>query len=151
MLGALGAAVALGGCGLGNLTGNANVPAHSVSVFHLRPGMCFSPPTKVVAEVSNLRVLSCRRPHTSEVFARIRARGAKGGAYPGAPKLETEANARCLEAFAPYVGVEYQHSTLFYTYLLPSVRSWTANDRQIVCVITTTGKKMSRSVRNSRQ
>ena len=45
-------------------------------------------------------------------------------AYPGDDVLETFAQGACAQRFAGYVGVDYLDSTLFFTYLLPSARSW---------------------------
>jgi hypothetical protein len=121
----------------------------SVSVFHLKVGDCLVPPTAVKAEITSVKVVACREAHTQEVFALVTDPG--GDNYPGASKLETFANGNCLEHYQGYVGVAYQDSSLFYTYLLPSVRSWAANDRSIVCVITTTGQKLTSSVKGSKR
>jgi hypothetical protein len=40
---------------------------------------------------------------------------------------------------------------LFYTYLLPSVRSWAANDRTVVCLVTTTGQQLTASMKGARR
>jgi hypothetical protein len=121
----------------------------NVSVFHLKPGECVVPPTQIKAELTKVKVVSCREPHTQEVFAMVTDAG--GDTYPGSTKLETFANGNCLEHYAAYVGVPYQDSSLFYTYLLPSVRSWAANDRTVVCVITTTGQRLTSSVKGSKR
>jgi hypothetical protein len=121
----------------------------SVSVFHLKVGDCLVPPTAVKAEITSVTIVACKEAHTQEVFALVTDPG--GDNYPGASKLETYANGNCLEHYQAYVGVAYQDSSLFYTYLLPSVRSWAANDRTIVCVITTTGQKLISSVKGSKR
>lgn len=118
-------------------------------MFHLRSGECLNPPGKVQAQVSDLKVLSCHAPHTQQVYALLKAPG--GDNYPGAQSLQKFANAKCLQHFAGFVGVAYQHSTLFYTYLLPSVRSWAAGDRTVTCLVTTTGAKLTSSVKGSKR
>lgn len=138
-------AVLVAGCG-GSSKGSVSA---NISVFHLKPGQCLVPPTDVKAELSTVKVVSCREPHTQEVYALVNDPG--GDNYPGTTQLETFANGNCLEHYQSYVGVAYQHSSLFFTYLLPSVRSWAANDRTIVCVITTTGQKLTRSVKGSKR
>jgi hypothetical protein len=137
--------VVAGGC---SVTHKASSGA-DVSVFHLKLGDCLVPPTTPQAELTSVKVVSCSKPHTQEVFALVHDPG--GSTYPGASKLESFANGSCLEHYQAYVGVPYQDSSLFYTYLLPSVRSWSANDRQVVCVITTTGQELTRSVRGSKR
>ncbi len=121
----------------------------SVSVFHLKAGDCLVPPTDVKAELTSVKVVSCREAHTQEVYALVT--DPAGDNYPGASHLETFANGNCLEHYESYVGVAYQDSSLFYTYLLPSVRSWAAKDRTIVCVITTTAQKLTTSVKGSKR
>ena len=49
-----------------------------------------------------------------------------------------------------YVGVDYLDSSLFYTYLLPSARSWDDDDRSVVCFVTSPGEPLQRSVKGSR-
>ena len=141
--------VALGACNTLGLGKKVKFPAHNLSVFALRVGACLNPPTKVVAQVSTLSVTSCRAPHTEEVYALVKDHA--GSTYPGPQKLQSFANAQCLQAFGSYVGVPYQRSSLFYTYLLPSVRSWSSGDRTITCLVTTTGAKLTRSVKGSKQ
>lgn len=147
LAGVVGAAVLLGGCSIGSKA--ALRTAHPVSVFHLQPGQCLNPPTSVQAQVSSLDVISCQAPHTQQVFALVRNGG--GATYPGPQALQAFANAKCLQHFATFVGVPYQQSSLFYTYLLPSVRSWAAGDRTVTCVVTTTGAKLTSSVQGSKR
>ncbi len=147
LLGAVMTAVLVGGCSL--FSSSAKVPTRSESVFHLLVGQCLDPPSKVVAEVSNLDVVSCRSPHTEQVFALVHDNA--GDNYPGSKPLVTFANAKCLQHFESFVGVPYQRSSLFYTYLLPSVRSWSSGDRTVTCVITTTGAKLTASMKGSKR
>lgn len=128
---------------------NSALGAHPDSVFQLRVGDCLNPPSKVAAQVVTVSVIPCNRPHTQEVFALVKDAGPS--TYPGAESIQTVANAKCLQYFAGYVGVPYQRSSLFYTYLLPSVRSWEAGDRTITCIITTTGQRLTSSVKGSKR
>ena len=121
----------------------------SLSVFHLRAGDCVVTPTAVKAELTSLDVVSCHQAHTQEVYALVSDSG--GDTYPGTAALQTFANGACLQRFASYVGVDYRDSSLFYTYLLPSVRSWAAGDHTVDCVITTTGQKLTQSVKGSKE
>jgi hypothetical protein len=129
----------------------------ATSVFKTKVGQCMVPPTAIKAEITSVKVVSCTTPHTQEVFAIVSYAPKAGGstttstdAFPGVATLRTYADGTCLQQFAGYVGVDYRDSTLFYTYLLPSARSWSANDRKIVCVIETTGQQLAASVKGSR-
>ncbi len=120
----------------------------NLSVFHLRPGTCVVTPTQIKAQLSTLQAVPCKEPHTEEVYALVDDKA--GQTYPGTTALQTFANGACLQRYAGYVGVDYRDSSLFFTYLLPSVRSWAAGDHTIDCVISTTGQTLTRSVKGSK-
>lgn len=143
------AALALGGCNLFGIGATQKYTTRNLSVFTLHVGECLNPPTKIVAQVSTLQTLSCSAPHTEQVYALVRYRASNN--YPGPTKLQSFANAKCLQDYAGFVGVPYQQSSLFFTYLLPSVRSWASGDRTVTCVVTTTGAKLKKSVQGSKR
>lgn len=118
-----------------------------LSVFHLRAGECAITPQAVKAQLSKLTVVSCRQPHTQEVYALVNDNA--GSNYPGTTALQSFANGACLQRFSGYVGADYRDSSLFYTYLLPSVRSWAQGDRTVDCLITTTGQQLTKSVKGT--
>ena len=116
----------------------------------LQPGDCMLAPTKVSANVTTVHVVPCKDAHPMEAYALVVYD--KGDAYPGDKELGRFADGACLEHYSDYVGSDYQDSTLYYTYLLPSARSWQDNkDRTIICVITTTGDQLSSSVKGSQR
>jgi hypothetical protein len=137
--------LAAGACGGSRPSLGANL-----SVFHLKVGECLVPPKNIQAELSSVKVVACREPHTQEVFAVIQDNTSSDN-YPGDQVLRSFADGQCLQQFRGYVGVDYRQSSLYYTYLLPSVRSWSAGDRTVVCVITTTGQQMTSSVKGSKR
>lgn len=137
------------GCSLFGSSG----PGHSVSTFKLKPGDCLVPPTQVKAELSNVRVVACTQPHTQEAYAVVHMSGSVATAdapYPGPAALKQFADGQCAQRYAGYVGVAYPDSSLFFTYLLPSPRGWQADDRSVVCIVTTTGNQLTKSVKGSR-
>jgi hypothetical protein len=132
----------------------------STSVFDVKPGECFVAPKNVKAELSNIDQVPCTQPHTQEAYALVtyQASGtgpsaAPGGdAYPGGDALDKFAKGACAQRFTAYVGVDYQDSSLFFTYLLPSARSWEQDDdRTVLCFVTTTGGTLTTSVKGSRR
>lgn len=143
------AAIGLGGCSFLGLGGKTVYKPYTVSVFHLSVGECLNPPTTVVASVATLSAISCHAPHTQQVFALVPDNA--GDNYPGSSALVKFANAKCLQAFAAFDGIPYQQSSLFYTYLLPSVRSWSSGDRTVTCIITTTGQKLTSSMKGAKR
>lgn len=146
---AVATAATVAGCG-GSAPGNGQ----NVSVFHVRPSQCFLPPQQVKAELTKVDRVACSQPHTQEVYAVVDYTAADGQSptdYPGDTALKQFADGVCAQRFASYVGIDYQDSSLFLTYLLPSARSWQqAHDRQVVCFVTTTGRLLHSSVRGSK-
>lgn len=135
--------------------GHSKSGAHSVSAFDIKPGQCLLPPKDVHQEISDLSVIDCGKPHTQEAYAVVKYDGAgseNGAPYPGQAKLDTFASGACGQRYESYVGVPYQDSSLFYTYLLPSPRSWQeGDDRNVICFVTTTGEQLHASVKGSRR
>lgn len=107
-----------------------------------------NPPKKVQADLTSIEVVPCTTSHSQEVYALVKDSG--GSTYPTATKLNAFANAACLDHFAAYVGVPYQQSKLYFTYLLPSVRSWADGDRTVVCVAETVGTPLIKSIKGSK-
>jgi hypothetical protein len=144
----------------------------TVSVFKLHPSQCLTPPkSNPNLQVSTVTVVPCTQSHTEEVYCVLpyspsppggiprcpasppRLGGNLTENYPGDKALETFANAMCLDEFQPYVGTPYKDSSLYYSYLYPSPRSWddpTRRDRMVACVLVTTGAPLTRSAKGSR-
>lgn len=136
-----------------SLFGGSSASGKNVSTFKLKPGECAVPPAQVKAELSTLRVVGCTQPHTEEAYAVVKYTGAgaaTGSNYPGDAPLTKFANGICAARYQGYVGVAYPDSSLFFTYLLPSPRSWQDDDRSVVCFVTTTGQQLKKSVKDSR-
>jgi hypothetical protein len=122
--------------------------SHQESVFHLAVGQCLVPPKKVQADLTKIEVVTCTMAHTQQVYALVNDHG--GSTYPTPAKLNEFANAACLDRFAGFDGIPYQRSKLYFTYLLPSVRSWAGGDRTVVCVAETTGRPLKKSLRGAK-
>lgn len=146
---ALPLALAATGC-----TKGGGSEGQDVSVLDLGVGRCVVPPGQVHEEIATLKVVPCTQPHTEESYAVATYTGAAAGAdepYPGNPTLKTFADGACAQRYASYVGVDYRDSSLFFTYLLPSPRSWQDDDRSVLCFVTTTGEQLTTSVKGSRR
>ncbi len=138
------AGVAGGACSLIGTSGGS----HLESVFKLQVGQCLVPPKKVQAELTSIEVVACSTPHTQQVYALVQDHG--GTTYPTPTKLDAFANAACLDRFAAFDGIPYQQSKLYFTYLLPSVRSWADGDRTVVCVAETVGRPLTESIKGAK-
>jgi hypothetical protein len=143
---AAGAVLLLSGCGL------FGDDSEQTSVFDAEPGMCFNAPAEVEAQIDELDQVPCVDPHDQEAYAVAEFQppeGEGGDAFPGGEVLKAFADGACAQEFAGYVGVDYLDSELFFTYLLPSPRSWEQEDREVLCLVTGTGDKLEGSVKGT--
>lgn len=119
---------------------------------------CTQPPTaevgdcldaaSVAEEVSEIPTVSCEDPHDAEVYHKF---DMPDGDYPGDDALFTAAEEGCVDAFEPYVGMDYAESEIWITYLTPLEASWsTANDREVICILET-DDPVTGSLKNSRR
>lgn len=134
------------GCGL---FGGADDEQEGVR--SIKPGQCFLVPKEVKAQVADLGSVPCNEPHDRESFAVLPYEPpdaeTDGEVFPGDDALITFADGRCAEAFGNYSGVPYLDSDLYFTYLLPSPRSWQVGDREVVCFAFDPGRPLSGSLR----
>lgn len=141
--------VALGGCGGKS---DASKP-QSKPVLDLgtgAEGTCLKVDNKLGAEVTKLPVIACDQPHTHEIYAVVHY--TEKDVYPGTAELETFAQRECLGAFEPYVGVSAFDSTLFFTWMVPSLEGWNGKDkdRDVLCVLgAEDGRQLTTSMKGS--
>ncbi len=127
----------------------------SVSVFDLEPGDCVLSPSDVQAELTELAQVECEVEHHMEVYARVEFPVADDDGdpqFPGDAGTKAFADGACAEEFAGYVGADYRDAPahIFFTYLVPSARSWSdGSDRTVTCFVTTTGAPLTGSVAGS--
>ena len=80
-------------------------------------------------------MVDCAGPHTYEVFGAAPIPAGASASFPGADALNAAADAACRPDFEAYVGVDFNDSTWFGTFLNPSASTWATGDREIVCVL----------------
>lgn len=142
------AALLVGGC-------SSEEDVESSSVFAAEPGQCFLAPEDVEAQIADLDRVDCSEPHDHEAYAVVPyeppGEEESSDDYPGDEALTAFADGACAEEYQPYVGVDYLDSALFFTYLLPSARSWQEDDRSVLCLVTATGRQLAGSVKGTNQ
>ena len=129
--------------------------AVSVPAQQIRVGQCVVPPKTPTAELSTVSVVPCSERHTQEAYALVTfvpasSAASLGDTYPGADVLKKFADGACAQRYPEYIGVTYADSSLFFTYLLPSARGWSAKDRVVTCFVTTTGVSLTKSVKGTK-
>ena len=100
-------------------------------VPQIKVGECTSAMT-TDTEVSKIPKVACDKPHEWEVYA---SSVAKGESFPGNDVLGSQAEEFCLAQYQPFVGIEYDDSTLEVNYLTPTEKSWVLGDRDLTCLI----------------
>ncbi len=123
-------------------------------VYDIEPGQCFLGPEEVKAQIEDLEEVPCDEAHDREAYAVITYEAPEGQSadqFPGDEELTRFAQGACAAEFKTYVGIDYADSEYFFTYLLPSPRSWEDDDRDVLCLVIGTGEPLSRSVKDSNQ
>ena len=145
--------IALGFAGYNLLTqadrdgSGAIVDQGSIDAFAVKLGDCFNDPSSDgLSEVSSLHGVPCSEPHDNETFAVFDLGLAS---FPGEDKIADVAFDACLERFEPFVGRDYESSSLDIYALYPTDASWKHhNDREVVCaVFDMEAKKLTGSVK----
>lgn len=122
--------------------------AGDLSVFDLVEGDCVVLDSDVEAANSTLPVVPCDEPHQAEVYSLVVLDDLDQ--YPGERELSNRAELECVGTFGDYVGVELADSTLFFTYMIPAVRSWQEDgDRTVVCMALGVGGPLEGSVKGT--
>jgi hypothetical protein len=154
-LGAL-VAVVVGGLAGCSLFGDDEHKSDSTSVFDIKVGQCFLalPAKDIQKDLTELPRVDCDKPHQQESYALPTyvdpGTTTTPKVFPGDAALKSFADGTCAQEFQGYVGVDYRDSSLFFTYLAPSARSWEQDeDRTVICFVTTTGQTLTASVADS--
>ena len=124
------AAAALSAC---SSDPNPNKPA-SKDALAVARGECLLVDDALAAQVAKLPVIECTKKHTHEIFAKVP--DTEHQVYPGQASLEQLAETKCYGAFEDYVGISPFDSSLYITWIVPSLGSWNdKSDRTILCVL----------------
>jgi hypothetical protein len=127
-----------------NLTGD-DTTAGDDDVFQIKVGECFNDETPEGETVSEVEKVDCSEPHIWEAYKSIII-DEGDGTYPGEDVVTTKSETDCKAAFAEYVGIDYDNSTLYLSFYYPTAETWAQiNDREILCIVTTTDDYTTKS------
>jgi len=117
------------------------------SVLNLEVGQCITD-TAQEGQVSSVPVVACSEPHTGEIYALPQL---PDGDFPGEQAVGDQADQLCGgQAFQDYVGLPYDQSEIYITWLSPTAGTWADGDREIVCILANQdGSNLAGSMRGS--
>lgn len=127
----------------------AIVSEGSVDAFQMRVGDCFDDGSAFTSEeVNSVPGVPCAKPHDNEVYAVF---DVTASSFPGDAMAEM-AHDGCLTRFEPFVGKDYESSSLDIATLYPTRESWQGqNDREVVCAVyDLEGEKLTGTVKGLR-
>jgi hypothetical protein len=112
----------------------AIVDGGSVGAFQVRVGDCFDDAVvdEGEYEVSDVPGVPCTEPHDNETYAVF---DLAVDSFPEGDAMGELAYESCYERFQPFVGRDYETSTLDINMMYPSRESWQQNDREVICAV----------------
>ena len=127
----------LSACSSDNTTRNDDgeiVEGGDLGVFAVQEGDCVNFPEDDTA-IQSFDAVACEEPHDGEIYELFDITGFDE--YPGDAEISTQAGEGCRSAFESFVGIDYDSSVLFFTFLSPSQGTWNDfDDREVICIIT---------------
>ena len=127
----------LSACSSDNTTRNDDgeiVEGGDLGVFAVQEGDCVNFP-EGGGDVASFDAVACEDPHDGEIYELFDITGFDE--YPGDDAVSTQAGEGCRDAFESFVGIDYDSSVLFFTFLSPSEGTWNdLDDREVICIIT---------------
>lgn len=110
--------------------------AGKIDAFAIRSGDCFNDKRSAsvnASEVSSLAAVPCEEPHDNEIYALFNLEVA---AFPENEAIAEIVNEECLIRFAPYVGRDYESSSLEIAAMQPTLQAWNEpGDREVACIL----------------
>lgn len=115
------------------------------------PGTCLVAAPDLGPEVTGIPTVPCTEEHTHELYAVVPYED--GDVFPGLAALDAFAQRSCVAEFEGYVGISVFDSTLTFSWLVPTLASWSNNgDRDVLCVVGPfDGSNLSVSVKDSQR
>jgi putative regulator of septum formation len=110
------------------------------AVYGLRPGQCVNAGPNSLS----FTLVSCASPHDAEVFARFSLPAA---AWPGSSAVRQKAGDGCASRLSGYLNPQLASIGLTQEYVYPNRDAWEANQRTVVCEVSSGSGRLTGSVR----
>jgi Septum formation len=118
-----------------------------VSVFDLEVGQCFNQTEETIVE--EVEVIDCESLHDYEIYGVANHPAADGEPWVGEGEMESFVKTECVERFEPFVGMDYESSTLYIYYLAPTEDTWGEGDREVICSLYLPDEQLEGSMEGS--
>jgi hypothetical protein len=108
--------------------------AGAVNIGDLKVGDCIADsPTGGEEVIFTVETVPCSEPHSGEIYAVVTL---PEGDFPGDEAVVAQAEESCTAEFESFVGLPYEESVLYFTYLHPSdEQSWNAGNHLVTCSV----------------
>jgi hypothetical protein len=103
------------------------------NVLSLEEGQCFQDPENE-SSVANVDIVDCDEPHDNEIF-HIETLEGDDDEFPGASEIQDQAQESCTSEVEDFLGGSPNAIGADFSSLNPTEQSWSAGDREIVCVV----------------
>ena len=125
--------------------------------FDLRAGQCFNEASWIDLEqdrrISVTAAIDCAQPHDKEVYFEAEFPAPNGAPFPGDSAMTAWSTELCYEAFADFVGEEYELSVYGIDFLQPTQQTFehpVGRHRRVSCYLfDTTGEQLVETARGS--
>lgn len=144
----------LGSLGGGNLGSGNDVGANGATngadgtttdVFTIGVGDCLND-GDATGDVSDVTVIDCSSAHDSEAYKSVTL---TDGDFLGETATYDQAISDCTSAFPGFVGIDFDKSTLNFSYYYPTEASWAQGDREILCLVVDPAGKTTGSLKGA--
>ncbi len=108
------------------------VDGGTIDAFQMRVGDCFDDNSAGNGEISSLPGVPCSDPHDNETFAVF---SIKQDNFPAGEEMDEIAYGGCMAQFEPFVGRDYESSSLEIFPIYPTADSWAQDDREVICAL----------------
>jgi Septum formation len=112
----------------------------AAAVFSLRPGECINTSAGGLAFTR----LACSTSHDAEVFATFTL---TGSSWPGTTAVQQGAGNGCADRLSGYLNPQLTTAALAQAYVYPDEAAWKADERTVICEVSSSTGKLTGSVR----
>jgi hypothetical protein len=110
----------------------AIIDGGTIDAFHMQVGDCFDDSSASGGDISSLPGVPCSKPHDNETFAVF---DINQDNFPAGDEMDAIAYDGCMAKFEPFVGRDYESSSLEIFPIYPTADSWAQDDREVICAL----------------